>query len=128
MSMSTTIVCVLLLLWALKKFKDLRARVSLRGPYPPGPIPKPLIGNAFDFPISFPALRYAEWGGIYKSESSLSHKKPENLKTVSVGHILHVEAFGNHIVVLNKREDAEELFEKRAKIYSDRPEIPIMKL
>jgi len=35
---------------------------------------------------------------------------------------------GNHIVILNKFKDAEELLEKRAKIYSDRSPTPIVEL
>ncbi|KAH9478384.1 Cytochrome P450 monooxygenase 208 [Psilocybe cubensis] len=110
MSTSAFIICVLVLLWVLRKYTQFRDRTLSRAPYPPGPVPKPLIGNALDFPISFPALKYAEWGNIYKSQ------------------ILHIEAFGQHIVVLNNREDAEELLDRRAKLYSDRPEIPVMKL
>ena len=35
---------------------------------------------------------------------------------------------GNKILIVNKQADADELFEKRAKIYSDRPQIPMVKL
>ena len=31
-----------------------------------------------------------------------------------------------HVVVINSREAAEELLEKRPKIYNDRPEVPIV--
>lgn len=44
------------------------------------------------------------------------------------GDILHASAFGKHIVVLNNRKFAEDLFEKRAQLYSDRPDIPIVKV
>jgi len=42
------------------------------------------------------------------------------------GDILHASAFGQHMVVINSRKIAEDLLEKRAKIYNDRPEIPIV--
>ena len=43
-------------------------------------------------------------------------------------NILHFSVLGNHYIVLNSLEDAEELLEKRARIYSDRPVIPISKM
>ena len=46
----------------------------------------------------------------------------------TTGDILHASAFGNHVVVLNNRKLAEDLFEKRAQLYSDRPDIPIVEL
>jgi hypothetical protein len=53
---------------------------------------------------------------------------PDLANTSAKGSILHASALGNHVVALNKLEDAIELFEKRARIYSDRPEYPIQKL
>jgi len=41
------------------------------------------------------------------------------------GDILHATAFGKHLVVINSFKMAEEIFEKRAQLYSDRPVIPI---
>jgi hypothetical protein len=41
---------------------------------------------------------------------------------------VHGSAFGNHVVVINSLKMAEELFERRAQLYSDRPVIPIAKL
>ncbi|KAF4621053.1 hypothetical protein D9613_001191 [Agrocybe pediades] len=79
-------------------------------PYPPGPKPKFLIGNALDIPVEGASEIYMEWGRKYNSG------------------ILHVEALGNHIIILNTVEDADELLEKRANNYSDRPVIPIAKM
>ncbi|KAF9552595.1 cytochrome P450 [Agrocybe pediades] len=42
--------------------------------------------------------------------------------------VLHIEGFGKHVVILNKLEDVDELLEKRANNYSDRPVAPIIKL
>ncbi|KAF9562107.1 cytochrome P450 [Agrocybe pediades] len=83
---------------------------SSRPPYPPGPRPKPFIGNVLDFPLVNAAERYADWGKQYNSG------------------ILHLEALGNHIIILNSVEDADELLEKRAENYSDRPVMPMVKL
>jgi len=39
-------------------------------PYPPGPKPKPFIGNILDFPTEDVPIAYVEWGKKYNSESS----------------------------------------------------------
>ncbi|KAF8890285.1 cytochrome P450 [Gymnopilus junonius] len=78
--------------------------------YPPGPKPKPIIGNMFDFPETKGYEAYVQWGKKYKSG------------------FVYASALGNNILVVNKLEDADELFDRRAKMYSDRPVIPIMKL
>ena len=44
------------------------------------------------------------------------------------GDILHASAFGSHVVVINSLKMAEELFERRAQLYSDRPVIPIVEV
>jgi SpoU rRNA methylase family enzyme len=46
----------------------------------------------------------------------------------AIGSVLHTSALGSHVVVVNKLEDAVELFERRARIYSDQPEYPIQEL
>jgi len=62
--LSITILAVLL--WsAIKILQSFLTRSRL--PYPPGPTPKPLIGNALDFPIINASEKYAEWGRIYDS-------------------------------------------------------------
>lgn len=40
-----------------------------------------------------------------------------------IGDILHASAFGNHVVVINSLKLTEEIFERRAQLYSDRPVI-----
>ncbi|KDR82227.1 hypothetical protein GALMADRAFT_59888 [Galerina marginata CBS 339.88] len=106
----SSIAFAFLLIWLIKKFVVFRANRKLESPYPPGPKPKPLIGNLLDFPMTGVAQTYVEWGKEYNSD------------------ILYATALGNRVVILNNREDAEELFEKRANKYSDRPEIPLIKL
>ncbi|KAF8880416.1 cytochrome P450 [Infundibulicybe gibba] len=81
-----------------------------RLPFPPGPKPKPLIGNALDIPTQASWLTYTEWAKTYKS------------------NILHVEALGQHVVILNSREDVVEIMEKRASNYSSHPIIPMIEL
>ncbi|KAF9553648.1 cytochrome P450 [Agrocybe pediades] len=99
------IVLVPVLTWLAHK-----ALRSKRRPYPPGPWPKPLIANLLDMPQKGAPTAYLDMGKKYNSD------------------IIHLEVMGYHFVILNKLEDAEELLEKRAKIYSDRPVMPILKL
>ncbi|KAF8161644.1 cytochrome P450 [Crassisporium funariophilum] len=80
------------------------------GPYPPGPKPKFVIGNMFDFPTTNAAASYIEWGKKYNSD------------------ILFLTTLGHHTLIVNKREVADELFERRSRLYSDRPWIPITDL
>ena len=97
-----------------------------RRTYPPGPKPKPFIGNALDIPTTDLGNAYAAWGKKYNSGLNKLFCSFANIR--AIGGIVHASALGNHIVVLNTFEDAEELLEKRAAIYSDRPEFPIQKL
>ncbi|KAJ7147104.1 cytochrome P450 [Mycena crocata] len=88
----------------LNKWKGLS-----RLPFPPGPEPGFLTGNLRDIPTELPWLTYTEWGKRY-------------------GEIVHARIFGAHIVVVNSAKTAVELFDRRARIYSDRPTIPMVEL
>ncbi|KAF8895100.1 cytochrome P450 [Infundibulicybe gibba] len=79
-------------------------------PLPPGPKPKHFVGNALEIPTQTAWLTYIKWAEIYQSE------------------ILHAEAFGQHIIILNSLEDATEIMERRAAKYSSRPAVPMLEL
>ncbi|KAF8634118.1 hypothetical protein AX15_001055 [Amanita polypyramis BW_CC] len=79
-------------------------------PYPPGPLPKPIVGNAFDIPVKKPWVKYLDLSKKYDSD------------------IIHFSVMNTHIIVLNRKKDITELLEKRSTIYSDRPSFPIIKL
>ncbi|KAF9041585.1 cytochrome P450 [Panaeolus papilionaceus] len=78
------------------------------GPLPPGPKPRLLIGNALDIPFHNASKQYFEWSKELGST------------------VIHLEALGNRIVMLNSYEDAEELLETRTRIYCDRPVVPTL--
>ncbi|KAJ7366653.1 cytochrome P450 [Mycena albidolilacea] len=86
-----------------------RWKATSRLLYPPGPKPKPIMGNFHDIPTESPWVTYMEWGRQY-------------------GDVVHAQVFGTHIVVLNSLKAAVDLLEKRASIYSDRPPNPMILL
>ncbi|KAJ6477341.1 cytochrome P450 [Mycena vitilis] len=78
-------------------------------PFPPGPKPRFIVGNLPDLPAEQPWITYTDWGNKY-------------------GDIVHASAFGNHVIIISASKIAAELFERRARIYSDRPPIPMVPL
>lgn len=78
--------------------------------HPPGPPPKPIIGNALDIPFTKPWVKYMEWSKKFNSD------------------IIHLCAMNTHIVALNRMEDVVELMEKRSRNYSSRPYSPVAEL
>jgi len=111
---------------SLLSWKFVMSRKQLRS-YPPGPEPQLLIGNLLEFPTKDVANVYIEWGKKYNSELN-ELPRPFLIIWLYVGSVLYASALGSHVVVLNKLEDALELFERRARIYSDRPEYALQKL
>ncbi|KIJ52298.1 hypothetical protein M422DRAFT_156199 [Sphaerobolus stellatus SS14] len=73
---------------------------------PPGPPPKVLIGNMFDFPTKQPWVTYTMWKERY-------------------GDVVYAHALGQDVIVLNSRKAVDDLFEKRSQLYSDRPLLPM---
>ncbi|KZP00871.1 cytochrome P450 [Calocera viscosa TUFC12733] len=70
-------------------------------PLPPGPRGIPLLGNALQIPKERPWLVYADWAKTY-------------------GELTHLNAFGQHLIILNTRQAARDLLEKRNAVYSGR--------
>ncbi|KAF8997616.1 hypothetical protein BDQ17DRAFT_1248489, partial [Cyathus striatus] len=64
-----------------------------------------LIQNLGDLPRSRVWYKFTSWGEQY-------------------GNLIFLRVLGNKILILNSREDAIALLEKRSKIYSDRPHLP----
>ncbi|KAJ7688801.1 cytochrome P450 [Mycena olivaceomarginata] len=78
-------------------------------PFPPGPPPRLLVENFRDLPTKLPWLTYTEWGLQY-------------------GNLVHANSLGQHILIVNSVKTANDLFEKRSHIYSDRPVVPMIEL
>ncbi|KAI0041989.1 cytochrome P450 [Auriscalpium vulgare] len=73
--------------------------------FPPGPKRLPLVGNLFDLPQSHEWRTYRKWAQDYGWD------------------VLHCDVFGSHLLVVNSAAAAEDLFDKRASLYSDRPQM-----
>ena len=99
-------------------------------PYPPGPPPKPLIGNALDIPSKKPCVKYLSWSKEYNSGFLIfpGVQLHSDVWRPMSGDIIHFTAMHMHIVVLNKMKDVIALFEKKSAIYSDRLTIPVCKM
>ncbi|KAF9526512.1 cytochrome P450 [Crepidotus variabilis] len=106
-SLSYVVIPTLLIVIIKSLHSLLHRRKERLLPFPPGPSPKFLFGNALDFPTEDVPPSYAEWSKKYNSD------------------ILHASALGTHLVVVNSLKIAEDLFERRAQLYNDRPITPI---
>lgn len=69
---------------------------------PPGPLPKPLIGNYFDIPKTKSWITFSQWRKQY-------------------GDLVYVKVLRDNLLILNDMESMRELLEKRSQKYSDRP-------
>ncbi|KAF7979326.1 hypothetical protein HWV62_42735 [Athelia sp. TMB] len=78
--------------------------------YPPGPRGWPLIGNLLDIPTFEEWVTYKSWSDEFNSD------------------IIHLNACGMHILVLNSLESISDLLEKRSAIYSSRPPTQMLHL
>ncbi|KAI0826662.1 cytochrome P450 [Trametes gibbosa] len=68
---------------------------------PPGPRPRPIIGNLFDLTLKEFWLRVASWAQEY-------------------GNVIHLRLFNQDLVFLSSIETAVDLLEKRGAVYADR--------
>ncbi|KAI0766218.1 cytochrome P450 [Trametes elegans] len=90
-------------LWLLSRSSDSRQ-------YPPGPKPKPVIGNLTDLPSGgHEWLGYVELGRKYASD------------------VLYFTALGTPLLVINSFDVARELLDKKGALYSDRPRLVMIK-
>ncbi|KAF9816954.1 hypothetical protein IEO21_03719 [Rhodonia placenta] len=74
---------------------------------PPGPTGLPFLGNVHQIPLQYPHKTLYEWGQRY-------------------GDIIHARLFQKHVLVLDSTKAAEDLLDKRAAKYSDRPHFTLL--
>lgn len=113
--------CALLVPYVYRRANDARAGK----PYPPGPPRLPFIGSLLHVPKDHEWLAYErmgkQYGGHRSSRSALLKIPIQVLTEVGVGSdLVHLDVLGSHIIVVNSAKAANELFEKRSAIYSDR--------
>ncbi|KAH9477688.1 Cytochrome P450 monooxygenase 98 [Psilocybe cubensis] len=81
---------------------------SSRLPLPPGPKGYPIIGNLLDMPHRFEWEVYHRWCKDFDTD------------------ILHLNAGGTHIIVLDSYRAAQEVLERKSTINSGRPRLPMV--
>ncbi|KZS98116.1 cytochrome P450 [Sistotremastrum niveocremeum HHB9708] len=75
-------------------------------PYPPGPKGVPILGNALQITDEKPWLLYKEWASKW-------------------GDIIGLRVLGKNIIVVNSYQAGVDLFEKRGRVFSGRPKVPL---
>lgn len=119
------VLSILVCLWALSSANKSHIR---KLPYPPGPAPSFIWGNRNDLSAPHVWKRYAEWANEYGMLVSFFILTHLHLNLLNLGNILHLRIFNKKIIILNSLEDAVELLERRSKVYSSRPIVPMHKL
>jgi hypothetical protein len=118
---ATLALCVAVLACAHKTTVKIRRGL----PLPPGPAPLPLVGNLFDIPITRSWLTLAEWAKTY-GEYPLPLDPSPGLDFDIIGDLVHVNVLGQDLVFVNSLKVANDLFDKRSSIYSDRPRLTLV--
>ncbi|OCH86702.1 putative monooxygenase [Obba rivulosa] len=95
-----TLFAGVLLVFIAKQFFGSRKMAKLA----PGPTRWPFLGNALQLPQQQMWLTFSDWAKTY-------------------GDVIHVDVFGQPIIVINSAKVAKDLLDKRSSIYSDRPHL-----
>lgn len=122
--MSTTTFMVLATLSLAVLTVHAFSRRRHRLPFPPGPPPLPVIGNAHQMTLERPWIAFTCWAAEYGEYiGRFIIFKP--FLMVGTGEIVHLSVLGQHIIILNSPEAVGDLLNRRSAIYSDRPSLPM---
>ncbi|KAM5539597.1 hypothetical protein V8D89_006706 [Ganoderma adspersum] len=99
----TVLILVLVIAGAYVRYSK-----SVKYHHPPGPAAVPLLGNVHQLPMEYQQRKLAEWGRQF-------------------GDVVFAKFFRTPVVVLNSKEAAVDLMEKRSAKYSDRPPFILLK-
>lgn len=91
-------------LLSLFNFLQSRQAWKNKATEPPGPALIPWIGRIHDLPVEYMWTKFKEWGDVY-------------------GPLYRTQMLGDNFIIISDEKVAEDLLVKRAKIYSDRPQI-----
>lgn len=117
--------CCGMLLWITINVINRQKRSSTIS-LPPGPKALPFLGNTLDMPRKDDHLVLSQWGKQY-GESGSKYLCNVQTELNLVGDIVLVTLLGGRkVIYVNSAKAASELFEKRSRIYSDRPEFPFI--
>ena len=117
-----------LFIYLLFVFRDRRRRGGL--PYPPGPPPRPIIGNILDIPQDTPWITYVDMSKKYGTHNIISDTCSPLLKLTPAfqDDVISLRVFSEVVIVLNSLSSLKDLLEKRGQIYSERPALPIAEM
>ena len=123
----TPIIIVLLLSSYIVYRKS--ATSSRKLPFPPGPRPWPLIGNALDMPRTAQWSTFMKWAEEYGTWMIFQHVHPCSLLLSHIaGDIVYVTVLGQPMVILNTINASLDLLQDRSSNYSDRLLTPMLTL
>ncbi|TFK33315.1 cytochrome P450, partial [Crucibulum laeve] len=105
-TMSATLFWLIVVFMLFVWFKGLKIK---HPPLPPGPPADPTIGHLRKIPTENQETTFYEWSKIY-------------------GDVIHLRIPGRSIIVLNSKQAAIELLEKRSANYSDRPNFVVYEI
>ncbi|KAJ3898383.1 cytochrome P450 [Lentinula edodes] len=105
MMWNTLLISVAVLGVTIRMLKDLHLRFKL----PPGPPGIPILGNLLQLPTTRPWLTFDKWREQY-------------------GPIVYLNIAGQNMIVLGTHKAAADLLDRRANIYSDRPDLIVLNL
>ena len=93
-------------------------------PFPPGPKRFPIIGNMLDLPKDHAWFTYQQWSKEYRKyflRVIVDGRLMVMYNIAAAGSdVVHVDALGTHLIIVNSAKAARELFERRSSLYSDR--------